>query len=463
MNSVKFEDGIIGKWQSFLTRRYGTGPMLGKAVGSVLVSTALDQVVIKDKHGDMKPNIYVLNIARTGLGSKTPVVNRMRPVIKEFNSMALGPSKITPESLPRFLKGKMIGDDEQSESKIEPRTHFTILNDEVSRLLGDIKMKTYMAGTEELLSKGWDGYIESYYTNKRGFEGDVDVYISMYGAGSYYFLKLLDDAFFIQGLGNRVLWIDEPVTPPKFDDGYFLTEEGDTEYEQLKDWTVKSLKQIRENALDVNPYSPKMWVDWANGTISQIIKSQSSSFLGESDFEAEYASKMIMNSLKLATIYAASCFSIQTSNQQITVAPEHLKLAIEDSKEYIRMWVSLMRKTQVVKEKDGAREFTISTRKIDIIKVLEVGVRLGRFTERKALAELDATDKRGMSETIGLCMDKGLVEEVTGVDATGSATRGKLTDEEYDRFKPPRGYYPHVFEVTESGKKYLKAPAQVNG
>ena len=101
----------------------------------------------------------------------------------------------------------------------------------------------------------------------------------------------------------------------------------------------------------------------------------------------------------------------------------------------------------------------IKSRKVDIVNVLRAGLKLGRSDKSMLKAELDTTDASAVRDTVNQLLDDGRMALVTGVDKFGNPTRGKLSDAEFKQFKS-RGPLPAVFEVTESGKKWLEENRQ---
>jgi len=80
MKSVSWEEGVIGKCERFFFRRFPIGKMWARAMPTSLVSTALHNVTLEDDWGTVRPNVWFLYIAKSGLGYKTPTLTYVRQI-----------------------------------------------------------------------------------------------------------------------------------------------------------------------------------------------------------------------------------------------------------------------------------------------------------------------------------------------------------------------------------------------
>lgn len=82
-----------------------------------------------------------------------------------------------------------------------------IPSDEYTKMVKGASQKDYLADTMEDLSRLYDCAPEKVGTLSRGIEYPEDAYVSFVSATTYYLFTLMDDTFFIQGTGTRILWI----------------------------------------------------------------------------------------------------------------------------------------------------------------------------------------------------------------------------------------------------------------
>ena len=231
-----WDEGIIAKLDALLLDRFPITPSFARAGSASLVSSALYNAVLLDTMGPVKPNVWFIHLARSG-EYKTPVINVIRRLALEFNPNVVAPPKFTPEGFTEYITGS-----ERRGRVVQPHPVNFIIRDEVSQLVGELNTQRLNLMLE-YLSMLWDGYIEGYYTRGFGFEGKIEVYTSFFGVSTEYFLSKLNESFFIQGLGNRIMWsvgdVDvnrvmqhDPV------DFFFPIGENDTEF------TVSSCRSI---------------------------------------------------------------------------------------------------------------------------------------------------------------------------------------------------------------------------
>lgn len=438
---MTFEDGVIGKLEKFFQTRFGLGKMWSRSIATAIVSTCLHEVFLSDELGNVKPNIFVIDIGPSGLGMKSPPVKRARELVKAFNPEYLGVSVFTPPALREWVAPDL---GTKSGKEKEFHLNFIIIRDEASTLFGEDR--DYMKDLYELLSELWDGYLESYGTRGYGNEGNVDVYVSLLAAGSPKILSLLDEMFFVQGLGNRVLWIDEPVTFKPWGENFFFADPNDSEFEALKKETVEKMKWLEANCKRAVMVDGTLWLKWSNGLRDRFGKSSDQT-------TDQYLSKSLLNCLKLAINYAASRMSVHPTDGTIAVMEQDLRMAMADTEVYVEMWRSIMMKSTMSKSEAGVPK--IRSRKVDFWKVLKAGSEIGRFDKGLLMEALDTTDGEAIRSTLNQLLEDGRAVMVTGEDKFHNPTKGNLTDEEFRGFKPVRGPLPAVFEVTEKGKKWL--------
>jgi len=455
--SLTWEEGIIGKWEKFFLSRYPIGPMWARALPTSLVSAVLADVTLEDKMGPVKPNVWVLYLGPSGLGYKTPPLRIIREVARKYNPVLLAVSKFTPEGFTEWVMGlrEKKDKDEIVRPGIPPHYANYIIRDETSKLLRESKGAKYMSSMKEYLSELWDGFIEGYYTRGMKYEGAIPVYVVLLSASSDVFLKLLEEDFFRQGVGNRILWIKENTREPtKLDSqGFFFKEhEKDEELESLTNETIERLRRLKSlNFAFVLGTAREMWVEYKYKIDQEVYQGEGRT--------ASFKVKQPLNALKLAMVYAASRMNANFGDLMLTINDEDMKRAIEDTDKYYKMWVEVM-DWWAKKMHEEREEEKQTSSKYELNDFLGVAISQGGLcTIGSISAILFLKGKVKIAEVIGVGVNRKWFEAVNhrdGSHTTLEYDKGDLTNEEYKKFKPSRGPMPQVFRITDEGRKNFK-------
>jgi len=443
--NLPWEKGIIGEIETFLLNRFNFNPMWARALATTLVSAAIPKMTINDEMGEVKGNLYFVYIAKSGLGFKTPSINFLRKFLIAYNRNVISVSKFTPEGYTEWVGGtsqKLSSDGKETRKAVQPHPVNVIVRDEASVILGENKFSPHLATQKEYISKLWDGWIEGYYTRKMQFEGNLPVYVSLCACSSEYFYDLLDEDFFTQGTGNRILWITQEMVEPKKINPirFFFNGEKDDELEVLIDSVIGKLRRLEATAnAFITGDAAKLWTDFQHEYMIKASHSEGRA--------GAYCVKLPLNALKLAINYSSSCLHIENNNLFIT--KEDMKQAIEDVRKYEAMWRETMKQWKNWTEGEK-HEKRLTTSKYDLRKFLAIGLQCeGKMFSASTIRSMgEYPDKTKVNEIINLGVEKGWFEVVADAN-----TQGKLTDEEYKRFKPKTGFSPQVFKVTQKGEE----------
>ena len=450
MTGLTWEEGIIGRIEHFLLRRYPIGKMWARAIATSIVSVSLSQITLEDKWGEVKANVWFANVAKSGLGYKTPLIRFARKIVAEFNKEVFAPPKFTPEGFTEWVIGvrkKKPKDGEEERQTIKKHYVCFIIRDEWTKLLGETRQKYLIM--KEYLSELWDGWIEGYYTRKYQYEGNVPVYVVLLSASSDLFFDLLDEAFFKQGLGNRILWIiEDNPEPKKLDpkDFFFAFGVKDEEFTTLLDRVVEDLRTLAYTTTlaFIHEGAAELWTEYQHECAVRAHKARA--------LVGSYEVKQPLNALKLSVIYAASRLDIHESI--INVRKEDMERAIADAKIYTKMWHKAMELWEEVKGRQAGREERIPTSKYDLGLMMEVALAQEDhlFSVGTIRSPLDLPDTNRISRVIQIGRDKKWLEI-----AAEMADPGDLTGKQYERFKPNRGFSPRIYRVTETGRLESKS------
>jgi hypothetical protein len=129
-----------------------------------------------------------------------------------------------------------------------------IFGDEFTSVFKDASEKTYLKSAMEFISRLFDCDLPKRVTTSRGLENPDESYVNFVSATTYYLLTLMNEAFFIQGTGNRVIWtLDDLALKEEIDledinaaTGYFYGQEDEDKEEKEIVRLAGELLKIRE-------------------------------------------------------------------------------------------------------------------------------------------------------------------------------------------------------------------------
>jgi hypothetical protein len=445
------EFDLIGEVEEFFCHRYPIPRLWARSIGISLISVALRNLEeFSDEMGQVKANVFVVYVSPSGIGCKTPPIFRIRSILNLYQPSLLAPSRFTVEGFTEHVTGKKKTDETDGQ---KPQEKGIIIRDELSRIFKE-RRKTAMEDVLEFLSELWDGHIESYRTRSYGLEGGVEVYFTLVGATTEHFLSLMDEDFFIEGLGNRILYVCQKTMngceTVKLNPDTFFKNAGskDEEWERLRQKIVKYLVKIEFSSdVDIRGDARRMWVDFyeeMTGRVGSISEG----------FERSYLIKLPLHVLKLAMIFAVSRGSVH--EYIVSIYAEDMKRAIDNIGLYEKEWRQVINWWQEIK-REAKDELSIKHSKYDLKKFCTYAYEKGGLTNTKEIsAEYTLPSLSQIGDVLATGVRKGFLEIVAGnqnPNYESEGERGKLTEEEYKRFKPIKGSYPQVFRLTKKGRE----------
>ena len=173
--------------------------------------TAISSSISRDtavytRMGPMRLNIFSLNIGPSRLAYKsTPLKYCLIPTLynlgENLNKRFLLPSRYSMEGLIEYMS--------------EFWSQGCIVRDEFTSQFKDVRNKKYLAEGMEFLSELYDGMLQIRYTKSSKLEEITKVYVNYIGATTPYIFTVMPRDFFVQGTGNRYLFI---YSEPKEDE-----------------------------------------------------------------------------------------------------------------------------------------------------------------------------------------------------------------------------------------------------
>jgi len=190
--------GFIGEYSKFITSRVPTSKDWAESVAIAMLSTCCrPDRIIRTKIGKLRLNLFHLVIGPSGLSYKTvPLKDYCLPtmleVSKKLKYNTILPSGFSIEGMIEYLdKVQNVG---------------IIIRDEFTTLFKEFYHKKYLSDEMEFLSQLYDGLMQMRYTRRAKLDHVVSCYVNLLATTTPYLYRVMKPDFFIQGIGNRILY-----------------------------------------------------------------------------------------------------------------------------------------------------------------------------------------------------------------------------------------------------------------
>lgn len=381
--------GLVRELANFMSEGVDSHPDWCESLAVAIVG----MMIGKDRYmmnnfGKVRGNLFFLMVGASGLSFKSvPLLKVVRPLLKRLttsvNEDVLADAGITKEQFDakkatvnkadskekqkdEWKKEKAQLDEiEKSMVDFQTPQAFTsellttflskfpqgmICGDEYTKMFKGTMKKDYLTDNMEDLSRMYDCDMEKRGTQTRGVEHPENAYVSFTSASTYYLLTLMTDDFFLQGTGNRILWIlDEEMQIKNIQE-----EEGKFFWDANKEIAFENkMKEIVEHLMNIR-YLPEgiIMPDMAAGIIldryrlemyNEAVNKINKNLL---DKDANLVSRLAQNAMKLALVHALGRYAQDERNtyqlQDLIVNEEDANWAVAKTRKhfayYIRMW-----------------------------------------------------------------------------------------------------------------------------
>lgn len=360
--------GLVGELAIFMSNNIPTSPDWCENLAACLVGTIAGSVddgkmrEIRNSFGPLRPNIFTIYIGASRLGFKTvPLKTVTRPMLIRVTDMynskvclengitvdefymrkaglskAVGKEKRTPE----WKKEKEFVDRISTQLvNFEMPESFTsealiswlsthpigmIASDEFTNMFKGVATKDYLANVMEVLSRLYDSEIEKKATIARGVENAKNIHVCFASATTPYVMTLMDESFFWQGTGNRILWIvDDELDKidikeeENFADFFWNPDQTrvfDNEFERLsillagiKNLPTGQLLLSFSSAAELNKYRIEMYNKAVELFMNDIM-----------DKDSSFVAGLAQNAMKLALIHCIGRYAMDSSSGNYT-------------------------------------------------------------------------------------------------------------------------------------------------
>lgn len=340
----------IEDYTDFLVEQTGTNVDWAESIATSILSTVLgSRRYLYTKQGAVKMNLFFLYIGPSGLSKKSlPMTNFGQPLIEKYDEL-MGYSALTPPKrteLPRrfSLEGMISYLNEENQEGLLWKDEFTSMFKEAN--------KEYMSGLIEFVSELVDGKLGARYTNKNKLQLPQDVYVNVIAATTPYIYDVISNDFFLQGTGNRVLYLiydgkykaQDIVDTEKYFGSYNKELHDSDQDEYAKNLTLLGNSQL--NYLQPIDEAGQMWLKWRNELDERVLSKYKENMF---DIQTVYLGKVAINTLKLAGIhrYSRLCRdpiqqSLLTTEPTELIMAEDMEWAIKKTQKHLNHFDKLV-------------------------------------------------------------------------------------------------------------------------
>ena len=222
------------------------------------LSTILGGVKIVEREGLLPLNLLAMMIGPPGIKKSLPMFKFTKPILEATGDYLL-PSRSSVEGFIKYVSEKEDGKFLHNEG--------IILRDEFGGLFNQIRSTDWQSDAMEFISEMYDGTFQKRMTISGGLRNVESLYATMLTATTYQFVTRVDPQFFIQGTGNRFLYIHysaDDYEPIKNDESYFFKDWGDEHKKVIQRYAtlLKNLKDKIKSNWVIQVSDSGEWLDY---------------------------------------------------------------------------------------------------------------------------------------------------------------------------------------------------------
>jgi hypothetical protein len=336
------DDGFIQQFSSMILDSVPTSPKWADSIACSMLSTAIgSNIVTKTRVGPLNLNVWFMIVGSSGISHKTtPLKYHARPMVEELETILdtdlMLPSRFSIEGMIEYF------------SKYSPAG--VVIRDEFTSVFKDMQ-KDYLTDFTEFLSEVYDCSVQKRFTRATKLEETRRVYVNLLAATTPYLYQILKYDFFIQGTGNRIMFILDSAREPRHEDSdsfFASAQDVETENESKRRVLATSLASIRNSALRmIQPDSDagNLLTEFKYKTEFQLSKRFSSN---PYDIYSPYMARMSEMTFKLTALSTLSRWYNRLGEwkfAELTSLPEDADWAIkkveghfDDFKKMVEAW-----------------------------------------------------------------------------------------------------------------------------
>jgi len=317
--------GFIEDYQNFILEHIPTSDDWAESIATAILSTVLPKQKILSRMGALRLNVWFLDIGASGLAYKSlPLryfaIPTLEKISENLNVSLILPSRFSVEGMIEYLS--------------QTQSQGLLIRDEFTGMFKE-SGKQYLQDIMEFMSELYDGMMQKRYTKKAKLESTKRVYVSMISATTPYLFKILKPEFFVQGTGNRILYIYTDasriggINPDDFFFGIRKEEEKENQIHKYSKLLLLLLNKTKIRNLSPMKESGERWIEYKISKDTEAKKQFTQDFY---DLGYSYIARMPEMVLKLSGLYAVSrSYSTlsQTNLEELIINEEDIDWAIK--------------------------------------------------------------------------------------------------------------------------------------
>ena len=334
------DQGFIFDLKKFIIRKTQTNPAWANAVAITTFTSILDQnLVVHTDIGDLRLNNFFLTIGPSGIARKSlPLKYVMKPILYKYEELTdhevTLPSRFTVEGMFEYLSNA-------------DRNKGVIVRDEFTSFFKDVTNKKYLSDQLEFLSELHDGTLEKRYTRSFKLEHPKNFMVSLIAATTPYLFTILSSDFFLQGIGNRIIFIfdDEEVDI----DSYRIVSANPFQKHAADELLIHDfamrLAAIKNTDIRRMGFETGSSVDKIDKWSKESLKKAQKVYrLQKTDRTYSYLSRLHEKAIKLAAVHALSYNEqhLNSMGDTIIIRENSVDWAIELCKTYWKFFLDMI-------------------------------------------------------------------------------------------------------------------------
>lgn len=294
-----------------------------------------------------------------------------------------------------------------------------IVSDEYTKMFKGAKTKDYLSDNMEDLSRLYDCDMEKVGTQSRGIENPDKAFVSFCSATTYYLLTMMNDDFFIQGTGNRILWIFDDlrqeidIEAALIESNFFWGINESHEFDEQIKLLAQKLYIIRSLPEGVIPFDPDAGVILDRYRLTKYNEAVKHFNIDLLDKDANLIARLAQNAMKLALTHCIGRYAeLQYNGDPVlsmSVSKHDVTWAIQKMEKHLQHYLTMKDVASRVRNTTARSYATDYDRVVYIIKKFKQG---GETTTKTRIMQQTRWNSEETAKILASMTEANLIREV---------------------------------------------------